>query len=115
MGVFGKLQELRTFQRRRLPLLRSIEDFDVIVEIGCHEDQGIPLTLKRLFLRNIGSVATVQRRLSRLKRLGMVLQKRSLRDRRNLELTVSPEVRRLYRRMDRLLAAAVQEDRRSSV
>jgi len=74
------------------------------VEIGYHEELGRPLTLKRLFLQNIGSVATVQRRLSRLKRLGVVLQTRSPRDRRNLELSVSPEVRRLYRRLDRLLA-----------
>jgi DNA-binding MarR family transcriptional regulator len=106
MTTFGKLHEMRAFQRRQLPLLHSIEDFDVIVEIGYYEDLGRPLTLKRLFLQNVGSVATVQRRLSRLKRLGIVLQTRSRQDRRNLELTVSPEVRRLYRRMDRLLARA---------
>jgi hypothetical protein len=103
MTAFGKLHELRTLQRRQLPLLHSIEDFDVVVEVGYHEDLGHPLTLKRLFLQNIGSVATVQRRLSRLKRLGVVLQTRSLRDRRNLELTVSPEVRRLYRRLEKVL------------
>ena len=103
MNTFGKLHELRALQRRQLPLLHSIEDFDVIVEIGYHEELGRPLTLKRLFLQNIGSVATVQRRLSRLKRLGVVLQTRSAQDRRNLELSVSPDVRRLYRRMDRLL------------
>jgi hypothetical protein len=104
MSTFGRLHELRAFQRRQLPLLHSIEDFDVIVEIGYHEDLGRPLTLKRLFLQNVGSVATVQRRLSRLKRLGVVLQTRSRQDRRNLELTVSSEVRRLYRKMDRLFA-----------
>lgn len=106
MSTFGKLHELRAFQRRQLPLLHSIEDFDVLVEIGFHEDLGRPLTLKGLFLQNIGSIATVQRRLSRLKRLGVVLQTRSTRDRRNLELTVSPEVRRLYRRIDKLLGRA---------
>jgi DNA-binding MarR family transcriptional regulator len=103
MSTFGRLHDLRAFQRRQLPALHSIEDFDVVVEIGYHEELGRPLTLKRLFLQNIGSVATVQRRLSRLKRLGVVLQTRSPRDRRNLELSVSPEVRRLYRRLDRLL------------
>jgi DNA-binding MarR family transcriptional regulator len=106
MSTFGKLHELRAFQRRQLPLLRSIEDFDVLVEIGYHEDLGSPLTLKRLFLQKIGSIATVQRRLSRLKRLGVVMQTRSARDRRNLELTLSPEVRRLYRRIGKLLARA---------
>ena len=104
MNTFGKLHELRTFQRRQLPLLHSIEDFDVVVEIGYHEELGRPLTLKRLFLQNIGSIATVQRRLSRLKRLGVVLQTRSPQERRNLDLSVRPEVRRLYRRLDRLLA-----------
>jgi DNA-binding MarR family transcriptional regulator len=103
MSTFGRLHDMRAFQRRQLPLLHSIEDFDVIVEIGYHQDLGRPLTLKRLFLENIGSVATVQRRLSRLKRLGVVQQTRSPRDRRNLELTVSPEVRRLYGRMGKLL------------
>lgn len=103
MSTFGRLHELRTLQRRQMPLLHSIEDFDVVVEIGYHEELGHPLTLKRLFLQNIGSVATVQRRLSRLKRLGVVLQTRSPRDRRNLELSVSPEVHRLYRKIDRLL------------
>jgi DNA-binding MarR family transcriptional regulator len=104
MATFGKLHELRAFQRRQLPLLHSIEDLDVIVEIGYYQDLGRPLTLKRLFLQDIGSVATVQRRLSRLKRLGVIQQTRSARDKRNLELTLSPDVRRLYRRMERLLA-----------
>jgi DNA-binding MarR family transcriptional regulator len=104
MTTFRKLRELRLFQRRQLPSLRSIEDFDVVLEIGYHQELGDPLTLKRLFLQNVGSVATVQRRLGRLKRLGIVLQKRSEHDRRNLELMVSPAVRRLYRRMGRLLA-----------
>jgi DNA-binding MarR family transcriptional regulator len=106
MTTFGKLHELRTFQRRQLPLLHSIEDFDVVLEIGYHQDLGHPLTLKRLFLQNVGSIATVQRRLGRLKRLGIVQQKRSSQDKRNLELSVSPEIRRLYSRMARLLEQA---------
>jgi hypothetical protein len=105
MSVFGKLRELRAFQRRQLPFLLSIEDFDVVAEIGYHQDQGHPLTLKLLFLENLGSVATVQRRLSRLKRLGVVHHQRSSRDKRNLELTVSPEVRRVYKSMGKLLSA----------
>ena len=104
MTTFAKLRELRVFQRRQLPSLHSIEDFDVVLEIGYHQDLGHPLTLKRLFLQNVGSIATVQRRLGRLKRLGIVQQTRSARDRRNLELTVSPEIRRLYGRMGKLLA-----------
>jgi DNA-binding MarR family transcriptional regulator len=104
MTTFAKLRELRVFQRRQLPSLHSIEDFDVVLEIGYHQDLGHPLTLKRLFLQNVGSIATVQRRLGRLKRLGIVMQTRSARDRRNLELTVSPEIRRLYGRMGKLLA-----------
>lgn len=101
--IFHKLRMLRLFERRHLPHLRTVEDHDVVREIGYHEEMRIPLTLKALFLLDIGSVATVQRRLGRLKRLGVVLQKRSARDRRNLELTISPEVRGHYRRIGSLI------------
>jgi hypothetical protein len=104
MHVFRKLKMLRVFEKRYLPHLKTVEDHDVIREIGYHEEMRVPLTLKALFLLDIGSVATVQRRLSRLKRLGVVLQKRSAHDKRNLELTMSAEVRGHYKRIGLLIA-----------
>jgi DNA-binding MarR family transcriptional regulator len=101
--IFQKLKTLRAFEKRNLPHLRTVEDHDVVREIGYHEEMKIPLTLKMLFVLDIGSVATVQRRLSRLKRLGVVQQKRAAHDKRNVELTISPAVRGHYRRIGSLI------------
>ena len=97
LKVFEKLRNLRGIQRERLSLLTTLADIDIIREIGFYQERETPITLKLLSLKNIGSSATVQRRLRRLKRLGLVLQKRSRHDRRNVELSVSPEVRNIYR------------------
>lgn len=103
MKVFSTLRALRAYEREHLPFLLTLEDFDVIREIGYHQESGTPLTLKLLFLQNIGSIATIQRRVRRLKRLGVVQQRRSDADRRNIELTVDPEVLGAYKRMAGLL------------
>ncbi|OFW25853.1 MAG: hypothetical protein A3H97_10315 [Acidobacteria bacterium RIFCSPLOWO2_02_FULL_65_29] len=73
-------------------------------EIGYYEDTGVPLSLKRLFQHGIGSVATVQRRLKRLKDLGLIRNQRSRTDRRSIELSVSPKLRRIYEQYAALLA-----------
>jgi hypothetical protein len=103
LKTFKALRELYDFRRRHLRYLRTLEDVDVVREIGLHQAAGQPLTLKTLFLQGIGSPATIQRRLGRLKRLGVVHQTRAKYDKRNLELTVSPQVWKLYERMGRLL------------
>lgn len=102
MNLYEKLQALRAIQRRYLPLLETLEDFDIVTAIGFNQDKETPLTLKRLNLQQIGSAATVHRRLARLKRLGIVLQNRSAHDRRNIELTISEETRKAYKRKGRL-------------
>jgi len=101
--IFEKLRRLRGFQKRYLPQLEALEDFDIVRGIGYYQDLGTPLTLKVLFLEDIGSAATVQRRLRRLARLGVVHQKRSKHDRRNFELKINPEIRKTYRRKGWLL------------
>ena len=98
MKIFEKLRSLRVFEREQFEFLETLEDFDLVKEIGYHQEAGLPLTLKLLFLQNIGSVATIQRRLRRLKRLGVVQQRRSVNDKRNIELTINPEVCNLYRK-----------------
>ena len=96
--VFDKLRSIRAFEREHLKLLETIEDFDLVKEIGYHQETGLTLTLKILFLQNIGSAATIQRRLRRLKRLGIVHQRRSDGDKRNVELTIDQEIWSLYRK-----------------
>ena len=99
MKVFSTLRARRVYEREHLPFLLTLEDFDVIHEIGYHQESGRPLTLKLLFLQNIGSIATIQRRVRRLKHLGVVQQRRSDGDKRNVELTVSPDVIAIYKRL----------------
>jgi DNA-binding MarR family transcriptional regulator len=55
-----------------------------------------PISLKQLFPRGIGSVATVQRRLSRLKRIGIVTQGRTDNDKRVVTLALTPRARRIH-------------------
>lgn len=107
MKTFKALKALNEYRRRHLPFLRTIEDLELVREIGLHQAAGRPLTLKTLFLQGIGSAATIQRRLGRLKRLGVVQQARAEHDKRILELTVSPEVWKVYQRMGRLMRKAL--------
>jgi DNA-binding MarR family transcriptional regulator len=103
MRIFERLRALRAFEKRSLPFLKSLEDFDLVVEIGYHQERGETLTLKQLYLLGIGSIATVQRRLSVLKEMGVVLLKRSKEDARSFELTLSPKICKTYRQYGALL------------
>ena len=59
MRTFHALKELHEFRRHRLPFLKTVEDVELVREIGLHQARGRPLTLKALFLQGIGSVAMV--------------------------------------------------------
>ena len=106
MKTFQALKELHEFRRQHLPFLKTVEDVELVREIGLHQVRGRPLTLKTLFLQGIGSVATVQRRLTRLKRLGVIQQSRAIHDKRILHLAIAPHVWAIYRRMGRLMRKA---------
>ena len=103
--AFEKLRKLRTFERQHLPLLQTLEDVDIVREIGFHQEAGMPVNLAALFRLEIGAAATVSRRLRRLKQLGLVLQRRSRDDGRMNVLTLSPAVLRVFAKYGRLLAA----------
>jgi len=105
MRIFEYLGSLRSFERRHLPFLRSREDCDLVIAIGAHQERGTPLTLKQLYGLDIGSMATLQRRLSRLKRLGVVVHRRSPRDGRNMELELSPRTSKIFQRYATLVAS----------
>jgi DNA-binding MarR family transcriptional regulator len=83
MKLFTALREIREFQRQQLPFLKSVIDFDILIEIGYAEEQKQPLTLKQLFLTNVGSLSSVRRRLARLEEQGMVTRRADAGDRRS--------------------------------
>ncbi len=89
-----------------MPFVATLEDQDLIREIGLAQAMGRSLTLKQLFTHGIASVATVQRRLARLKGLGVVLQSRATHDKRVRRLTLSPATTRLFARWGRELRKA---------
>lgn len=95
MRVFEKLRALRAFERHHLKFLGTVEDHRLIGEIGYQQRKGKPLTLKQLSLLDVGSIATIQRRLRRLKKLGLVQHRRAVGDRRVVELTLSAKCLRI--------------------
>ncbi len=105
MHVFEYLHQLRTFERRHLPFIHTLEDMNMIFLIGLHQERGVPLTLKHMLSFDIGSAATLERRLARMKKLGVVLQARSELDRRNVELKLSPKIWRIFQRYGSMIAA----------
>lgn len=98
MRVFAQLRALSDLRRRYLPYLQTLEDHDIAREIGHYQVIGAPLTAKQLLHVGIGASATVQRRLRRLKELGIVHESRSQEDRRSIELTLSPACLRAFAR-----------------
>lgn len=98
MTAFKKLKTIRMFEKQHLPHLRTHEDFDIVIEVGFHQENGTPLTLKGLVLLNISSPATVQRRICSLVQSGVITRTRCISDRRSVELGVSPQTRALIER-----------------
>lgn len=82
MKLFTGLKKIREFERRQLPFLRSVIDWDIVIEIGYAEEQGQPLTLKQLLLLNICSRTTVHRKLAMLIGQGIVIRRKHVDDHR---------------------------------
>ena len=89
MKLFTGLRQIREFERRQLPFLKSVIDFDIVIEIGYAEEQEQPLTLKQLFLLNLSSRTTVRRKLARLIDQGIVMRRKHANDHRASLLTIS--------------------------
>jgi DNA-binding MarR family transcriptional regulator len=89
MKLFAALKKIREFERSQLPFLRSIIDFDIVIELGYAEEQHQPLTLKQVFLLNLSSRTTVRRRLARLIEQGIVRRRKNANDQRSSLLTIS--------------------------
>jgi hypothetical protein len=95
MKLFTGLKKIREFERRQLPFLKSVVDFDIVIEIGYAQEQGQPLTLKPLFLLNLSSRTTVRRKLARLIEQGIVIRRKHANDHRASLLVISPSVVKL--------------------
>jgi DNA-binding MarR family transcriptional regulator len=89
MKLFTGLKQIREFERRQLPFLRTVVDFDIVIEIGYAEEEEQPLTLKQLFLLNLSSRTTVRRKLARLIEQGIVARRKHANDQRASLLTIS--------------------------
>jgi len=89
MKLFTGLKKIREFERLQLPFFKSLIDFDIVIEIGYHEEQEQPLTLKHLFLLNLTSRTTVRRKLARLIEQGIVIRLKHANDHRASVLSVS--------------------------
>ena len=105
MRVFERLRALRAFEKQHLHFLSWGGDHRLIGEIGHYQAKGAPLTLKQLFLLDVGSVATVQRHLRRFKELGLVHHRRAASDGRAVELTLSPKCLRIFTTYGNLMSS----------
>jgi DNA-binding MarR family transcriptional regulator len=88
-----------------MPFMKSIVDFDIVIEVGYAEEEGQPLTLKQLLLLNHSSRTTVRRRLAYLIEQGIVRRRKNANDRRSLLLTVSSPSLKLFDRYHGMLTS----------
>ena len=95
MKLFSGLRRIREFERAQLPFLKSLVDFDIVIEIGYAEEQHQPLTLKQLLLLGISSRSTVRRKLARLIEQGVVTRRPHSNDHRAAVLTIASSSVRL--------------------
>ena len=89
LSLFASLRKIRQFERQHLPFVRTLVDFDIIIEIGYAQERNKPLTPKTLFLLQLGSVTTARRRLAKLTQEGIVRREPDPGDRRSGILTLS--------------------------
>lgn len=101
LKTFRALTAASEFRRHHLPFVQTLDDLDLVREIGLHQALGHPVTLKVLFSKANGSVATIQRRLARLKRMGVVAQSKAGHDKRVRRLTPTPDIWKVYARLGR--------------
>lgn len=93
MSTFKQFRKIKSILSE-IPGIRTYKDFDILLEIGYHQEEGCPLTLKQLLLLEIGSRATVRRYLSTLVHDGMVEKVVSPSDQRSVTLRLSAPIAR---------------------
>ena len=105
MQIFTHLDKIRAFEKRYLPELITLEDFDIVRVIGLRQELGQVFLLKHLFLAGISSVSTVTRRMERLRKTSIIVTGALPTDRRVITLQLSPATLKTYQRYAELLGA----------
>ena len=109
--LFYTLKKIRQFERLQLPFIRSLIDYDIIIEIGYAQENKAPFTPKQLFLLKLGSVTTVRRRLALLTAQGIVLRHANTKDHRSEFLTLSPASLKLFEKFGGVIAGILEPGR----
>lgn len=97
--LFRTLRRIRAFERDAMPCVLTMQDRDIILALGSAQEQGRYLGLKQLTLLNLGSLATLRRRLSRMVRLGCIEKTVHKNDRRAIQFVVA---KRFWKHFDRV-------------
>jgi hypothetical protein len=106
MKLFAGLRKIRLFERGQLPVLRTLIDFDIVIEIGYEEERGSPVTLKKLYLLKLCSPGTLRRKLNQLTASGIVIKKDHPTDGRSSRLLISPTTFKQLCRYSGVVSAA---------
>ena len=85
-----------------MPCVLTMQDRDILLALGSAQEQGHHLGLKQLALLNLGSLATLRRRLSRMVKLGCLEKKAHNTDRRATQFVVA---KRFWKRFDEVRLA----------
>lgn len=93
MGTLQKLKAFRDFIRC-LPGVNTAKDYDLVVEIGYHQLEGKPVTLKQLLHLDIAAPATIRRHLAKLIKDGKVIQHKVQSDHRAVQYLLSDDTLR---------------------
>ena len=109
--LFSTLKKIRQFERLQLPFIRSLVDFDIIIEIGYAQENKALLTPKQLFLLKLGSVTSVRRRLAILTAQGIVARHANTKDHRSEILTLSPVSLKLFEKYGSVIAGILEPGR----
>ena len=103
MKIFEKLNSIRAFQRTNMPYLESLEDYDIVCEIGAAQEGGMVFIPKRLIEDNLGAPATIRRRLDRLVKLGIVTKGQGKDDHRTAPLQLTRDAIKAYAKLEKLI------------
>jgi DNA-binding MarR family transcriptional regulator len=105
MKLFTGLRKIRQSERAHLPFLKTVIDYDIVIEIGYAEERGRPLTLKGLYLLEFCSRGTMRRELARMVASGMITRERHPHDGRASLLLIPPSTVKLFAKYSGVLTS----------
>jgi len=106
--VFAALRALRALEKHNVPSIRTLEDRDLLCEIGYRQASGAAMCLKQVLLLGLGSPSTVQRQIRRLHLAGAIALRPSSNDGRMVEVILTASALRGFAALSALLPRKVQ-------